>query len=69
MERSFACRLRNVAGQLQHAHQPYKGNVWQQTVSALPSTDHLSYELLDPSRMQTYGFEYRPSVSNSLLHD
>lgn len=40
----------------------YKGGVFQQAVSALPDTDQQSYELLDPDRMQTYGFEYQPTV-------
>lgn len=40
----------------------YKGGIFQQAVSALPETDQLSYELLDPTRFNTYGFEYQPSV-------
>lgn len=42
---------------------PYKGGTFQQSVSGLPDTDQLSYELLHPDRFQTYGFEYLPSVS------
>lgn len=41
----------------------YRGGIFQQAVSALPETDQLSYELLDPTRFNTYGFEYQPSVS------
>lgn len=41
----------------------YRGGIFQQAVSALPETDQLSYELLDPNRFNSYGFEYQPSVS------
>lgn len=44
---------------------PYKGGVFQQAVSGLPSSDQRSYELLNPDRFSTYGFEYLPSVSRS----
>ena len=43
----------------------YRGGIYQQAVSALPVTDQVSYELLDPTRFQKYGFEYQPSVSRS----
>lgn len=46
----------------------YRGGIFQQAVSALPETDQLSYELLDPDRFNTYGFEYQPTVSLEEVH-